>query len=95
MNGQHRKSYNVQKQRHVQCVTRTSIRLVLFNRTRVNVEVSSNPFDSEEKKSNDRSNLGEELLRKIRERHAKKAAKESDEVPGTSSTTTHLLVTPV
>ena len=40
--------------------------------------------------------LGEELLRKIRERHAKRANKESDDVPPTTSTTTtQLLVPPV
>jgi hypothetical protein len=41
-------------------------------------------------------NLGEELLRRIRERHSKTTNKESDDTPSTtSSSTTHLLVPPV
>jgi hypothetical protein len=40
--------------------------------------------------------LGEELLKRIRERHAKNTNKESDDVPPTAnSSTTHLLVPPV
>jgi hypothetical protein len=40
-------------------------------------------------------NLGEELLKRIRERHLKTPIKELDEVPPPTSTTTHLLVPPV
>jgi len=42
-------------------------------------------------------NLGEELLRRIRERHAKNTTKETDNVPPPppTSASTHLLVPPV
>ena len=39
--------------------------------------------------------LGEELLRRIRERHTKHATKESADAPSTPSTTTQLLIPPV
>jgi len=41
--------------------------------------------------------LGEELLRRIRERHSKTTKKESDDVlpPPSTSISTHLLVPPV
>jgi len=45
------------------------------------------------------SNLGEELLKRIRERHAKNTTKESDDAPPPPTTSTptptHLLVPPV
>lgn len=70
-----------------------SIQLDLSNRMRINVEVRIERITHERI----HGYLGEELLRKIRERHAKRANKESDDVPGTTSTTTttQLLVPPV
>ncbi|CAF0735438.1 unnamed protein product [Rotaria sordida] len=44
---------------------------------------------------NESKRRSEELLRRIRERHAKNTNKASDDVQQTTSTTTHLLVTPV
>lgn len=39
--------------------------------------------------------LGEELLKRIRERHTKTASKDSDDIPPATTTSNHLLVPPV